>query len=934
MVMATANSYADTSSHHSLTSNKSNVSKYSVYQTNDKPLSNEAIYRAKMKYGIFNNPARVSIGVDPSASDTAAVLAANTDLSINSYSKELSSEAAHAALIAKPDSVVGWKRNRVAPEAEYAAMSAKSMKFPFDNFDTSSTAINDDAAAAVSVLKKTPKNVAREALNDLYEFDDVRSGKVTLSKFQDVKSNNSLKNLNIKQDNRGGVKTSNLAIEKTRSMNIGNITKNASKAADELLNKRLNPEKNHRSGLKSTLGTDKSTIDSKIYINNIYNQSISASKKELSKTYTRSYGLETPSDKGLTVYPSNFAASALNLKPSKNENDVDFEATVKDNLLVNKNIYAYASENVNKKLSKMDADVASQNIFSNAKINERAFIVAQENAAKRKAKDVPYGSIALGGGLVMKYDEVHQIASSLVQPAISDMETRIVETKTLDQQRKELPAKIRERNAELKEEQRLAQIALEKKRAEEAKARRDQLVVDQNALEEEHENKKVELSGIFDARDEEFQQQVTEEEAAKKEIDDERAEKLKVLNDTKAENDAVREEELNQMKAERDEAIAPLLKEHQTESDKLDELVSAREAKESVYNEEKAKADAIQSELDETLSKLEIMNQRIAELEADLPEISNTAAVSTSAALAAETRLNTDGKEQESKLEPLADQRKELESNRQDLHSKIAEKSTELKSSALEHHEEEKKINELYPEHLRKEVEVPGEINDDDLSDSKFPLDDSTIDIPPEIEEEPENVPEEVWPKVEEPEVEKPEEEPVEEPVEEGAIAKSSAPTKVVNKKTWEEVKASGYAEGGDPLVNVPTAEKPPMADVVDQTKINESINTTKNFKATKATGAGAGKGVAGARNTPDKSSGKSKGLFGFFKSNKQQPKQAVASKPVSQPVVVDSEAAKKKFKGLQTEETETKPVEKKALDNNDEDVFSGFSQGSEIDEA
>lgn len=917
---------------HSLTSKSS---KYNVYQTDGKPLSTEAIYRAKLKYGIYNNPAKVSLGVDPSASDTAAVLAANTDLSISGYSKELSSEAAHAALIAKPNSITGWKRTNVAPEAEYAAISVRSLKFPFDSESTSSTMDHESSSeyAAASVLGKNPKFIARDSLQEIYDFDDVRSGKATLSQFSNIPNSKSAKSLNSKKDYRSGVMTSNNAAEQSRKMNIGNISKTASQSADKLLNKRMTPEKNFRSGIKTNSSTRLPNTDASFYIQNIHNQAIKASQKELNKKTTRSMGLQTPSDSGLIENPSNFAASALKLDPTKG----NFKSTIKENTLVTQDLYAIATQKANKEINKLNDDVAEKNMY-NIKATEMAYKIAQENAAKRKAKDLAPGDIRLGGGLTMKFNDVEKIASTLVTPAISDMETRIVEMKALDAERKQLPAKIRQRNMEHKEELRQAQIALEKKRAEEAKARRDQLVIDKKALDDEHEKFKSDLSVVLNTRQEEFDQQVEEEESEKKKIDDERAEKLKVLNDAKAEKDQERQTELDNMQAEKDADIAPLLEELEVENSKLSELTADREEKEKFFNEEKSKTDAIQSELDDTLSKIEIMNQRIAELEAGLSEVTEQEAAETSAALAAETKLNSEGKEKETKLINLSAERTDLESKREELHKETAEKADELKNLALSHHAEESEINEVYPEHLRKEIIEPEDFNDDDLADSKFELDDTPISIPPEIEDEPESIPEEVWPKVEEPEPE-PESEEAGDDAGDGAFAKAEA-RPLVQKKTWEEIREGGY-DGGDPLADVPTQEKPPMADIVDDAKIRASEAATSALKSSKPVKAAGGKVVTGGKPTSVqviKSDKKGKGFFGFFNKTKAEPTYIERTAPV------DTSEAKKKFKGLQEEtpkkeavEVEApKEVEKKTAAtaaNDDDDRFSGFSQGSADEE-
>ncbi|AET38051.1 uncharacterized protein Ecym_2309 [Eremothecium cymbalariae DBVPG len=65
-------------------------SRRSVYQKDGKPLSKEALYRSKLKYGVFQSPARGSkIGVSDSkvASDAAAHRASSNKTSIESYKR-------------------------------------------------------------------------------------------------------------------------------------------------------------------------------------------------------------------------------------------------------------------------------------------------------------------------------------------------------------------------------------------------------------------------------------------------------------------------------------------------------------------------------------------------------------------------------------------------------------------------------------------------------------------------------------------------------------------------------------------------------------------------------------------------------------------------------------------------------------------------------
>lgn len=200
-------------------STKSNTA--SVYQTDGKPLSPEALYKAKLKYGIYNNPTTQSIGVPASstASDTAALLATSTDLSIEPYKRQLAADAQTAALFARKDTAPQrWSKDHIDTDAANAALHAKTIKEQIKPTDFSKS-----NAAAASVLTKGSHSIASSNLSSLYEFDAVRNG-----------SKNSHSTLNIDL-----------------------LTKASKERANTLINERINPERDaSRLGLITDKGDD------------------------------------------------------------------------------------------------------------------------------------------------------------------------------------------------------------------------------------------------------------------------------------------------------------------------------------------------------------------------------------------------------------------------------------------------------------------------------------------------------------------------------------------------------------------------------------------------------------------------------------------------------------------------------------------------------
>lgn len=189
-----------------------------IYQTNGKPLSQQAIYQQKLKQGVFGGPGGPTVGVNSNASDTAALLAASADLTVKpSYERIVAQEAHTAALAAKKETIQAWTRER-DPQADAAASSARASSMasttssnytvgtgvPSYNSDTLFRAANQNSSTTMTSRTDPAK-------------DSKRSGLVTKSS--------------------------------SSTLNIGKISSVANKNSSKSLNSRFNPSLDYRSGL-------------------------------------------------------------------------------------------------------------------------------------------------------------------------------------------------------------------------------------------------------------------------------------------------------------------------------------------------------------------------------------------------------------------------------------------------------------------------------------------------------------------------------------------------------------------------------------------------------------------------------------------------------------------------------------------------------------
>lgn len=191
----------------------------SVYQSNGKQLSQQALYQQKLRHGVFDSPGKPSVGVNSNASDAAALLAASSDLTVKpSYERSHAAPEAHtAALAAKKEKITAWTRGAVDPNADAAAASAKlkpgaagsASELGIPAYDKGSVYKQASQNSANSMTSRsTPqKNVSRHGLAS----SPSSSGTLDMSKLSRLADQNSSKLLNSRfnpeQDFRSGIQS-------------------------------------------------------------------------------------------------------------------------------------------------------------------------------------------------------------------------------------------------------------------------------------------------------------------------------------------------------------------------------------------------------------------------------------------------------------------------------------------------------------------------------------------------------------------------------------------------------------------------------------------------------------------------------------------------------------------------------------------------------
>lgn len=365
----------------------------SVYQTSGEPLSKEALYRAKLKYGVYQSPAtNVSLGVPQPkvASDIAANVANENKITINAYKRLfVDPGAAHAA------TKVGLKGVEPAPVVEVKKSHAGSQSAA-----TRAYSIASSTASTKKVTKSVHTGSSGATSRD--RSHSVSSAAHALS---------ASANFNEQKVN-----------PQPKPLNLSKVLSGAERQAERRIHDRTSPErKNFTYGLR-TGGAGKAA-----------GNSFELSKETLEKISAKidSRAIEKEAD------PQNYAewaAYAVRDVDPSTLMDAEFQEREKRrqqylSQLTSQQVLAKARENADKELKIIDSLDTHKMLFGNEAYNKAAIEMARKNAQKT----TPYeNKINMGGGLWLSPDEVNDIAENLINPVLGEVTQRAEDQRATD----------------------------------------------------------------------------------------------------------------------------------------------------------------------------------------------------------------------------------------------------------------------------------------------------------------------------------------------------------------------------------------------------------------------------------------------------------------------------------------------------------------------
>lgn len=575
-------------------------------------LSPQAIYQQKLKQGVYHSPGLPTVGVNSSASDAAALLAASTDLTVKpSYERTVATEAHTAAVAAK--------KQKPQPEVKNTSSSGIGVGVPSFTGSGIYAAASRNSTMSMSTRTEPEK--------------DYRSG--LAPKAADA------------------------------SLNIHKISEVATKNSSKSLNLRFNPELDYRSGLKQKPAE---------YLNQ-EEEDLAADGAAASLKH----GAGASDAASLKTRSTSFKASDV----------------------VGSTLLGAANARAQERLQTLSLEPGDFKAQAQAYAN--ALAIAQKNSNERLKRNAE-GHIDLGGGLTMTQKELDAMAALVVQPVLGDISAKASAQRDLDASAKTKQEELAKKHEKAKQEEVERKL---KEKAELEKAKKERL--DANEVRKEEERTKY--ADYQAEREEEMKQKVAELKAKEAQYAEEKETLLAEKLDNQARIDEEeqglideRKKELDEMQAEKDEILKPVLEELEVETSKLKEVTDARDQ----LREEVSTGETQQEEYEKKVAELK---EKLETVKADIEKYTGHLEESTKTA-------EDTSKEVDELHQQLAQELKEAEDSHKDLDAKISDLETQHKDH-LETKKEQKKlilknldervkeehaINAELPEHMRKEV--------------------------------------------------------------------------------------------------------------------------------------------------------------------------------------------------------------------------------------
>lgn len=361
-------------------------------------LSKEALYRAKVKYGMYQSPAKsFTTGVtEPKiASDVAANLANDNKTTIEAYKRLFVDPNAHTA--ARRSIVDGGPRVEevVIPESHYGSHQAATRAYSVASVASEKNARRLQKPPSPQPSRAHSLNSANRAFYNTKFPEEVEIAPKPVGK---------------------------------KPMNMTKVLSSAQDRAQVRVNDRLQPD-------KISHGIRTSTQN----LNQVRSTSLTG------PIYKERRGLKEPPSKeasavkgGRHEYAHWAAFAVKDMDPaSLTGKEAEARAKARNDMVTqvtSQQVLARAKENADQKLDNIDAQDVNRVLFGNDAYNRAAIEFAQHRVEQQQSKaiDLNRGNINLGSGLWLSPDDVQNIAKGMVDPLLGEVHQRADDQRATD----------------------------------------------------------------------------------------------------------------------------------------------------------------------------------------------------------------------------------------------------------------------------------------------------------------------------------------------------------------------------------------------------------------------------------------------------------------------------------------------------------------------
>lgn len=381
-----------------------------IYQTSGEPLSKEALYRAKMKYGYYQSPAtNYTIGVSDarSSADAAASLADLTHVTTPTYIRQVDEDAHKAARS------IG-KRNL----AKQHKMSSRTSSI------TSSSGLGSASAAS-------------KAYSMSYVQSPIESPASSSNRTYSISSAASATRKSLSSQSTPPPKhTQSLTNPKP---NYSKLINSAEKKAGATIKNRWDPQrKNFQYGIRKSVSNtpedrkqfeiNRGTMSKVMAKQQNSEKRLNAKQKEHENDLRRLQRVHDAKKAAVKVKDTNFSSSIdQEIADKKRERDEYLKQ------LTSTQVLTLARAKVDQQMNLIETSQAENRIFQNDTYNKAAITLAQSRADSReKTRSNDANKINLGGGLWLSPEDINKISQDLLNPILGEIDTTAKQQRDTD----------------------------------------------------------------------------------------------------------------------------------------------------------------------------------------------------------------------------------------------------------------------------------------------------------------------------------------------------------------------------------------------------------------------------------------------------------------------------------------------------------------------